>query len=137
MAKISEGDEPQKVPLVYYDEEGERHVVGEAAVQIVDDEIIALGKLNERVRLNDTSGISIGSLGVEAFSIGVGPSPIEEASARLGILRLRHREHVTERNPNGETRQCNRRDIHGPHEWQAEFGAYFDVYCPGNTGFER
>jgi hypothetical protein len=42
--------------------------------------------------------------------------------------------HVTKNNPNGEVRQCDRRDIHFAHEWQAEFGAYFDVYCPGNDG---
>lgn len=42
--------------------------------------------------------------------------------------------HVTTRNPNGSVRQCDSRALHEPHEWQAEFGAYFDVYCPGNDG---
>lgn len=136
MVQINEGDEPQKVPLVYYDEEGERHVVGEAAVQIVEGEVLALGHLSERAT---GLGLSIGSLNLEAFSISYlhETSPAEKAAARLGVLSQGSRAHVTERNPNGETRQCNRRDIHGPHEWQAEFGAYFDVYCPGNTGFER
>lgn len=42
--------------------------------------------------------------------------------------------HVTETNPNGEVRQCDMRHIHESHEYQAEFGSYFDVYCPGNDG---
>ena len=42
--------------------------------------------------------------------------------------------HVTKANPNGEVRQCDRRDLHKPHEYQAEFGSYFFVYCPGNDG---
>lgn len=41
---------------------------------------------------------------------------------------------ITKNNPNGEVRQCDSRKIHSPHEWQADFGAYFDVYCPGNDG---
>jgi hypothetical protein len=42
--------------------------------------------------------------------------------------------HITKTNPTGEVRQCDARTIHEPHEWQAEFGAYFNAYCPGNTG---
>ena len=44
---------------------------------------------------------------------------------------------VTRTNPNGSERQCDRRDIHDPHEWQADFGSYFNVYCPGNDGTKR
>lgn len=133
MAQISEGDEPQKVPLVYYDEEGERHIVGEAAVQIKNGEVIALGKLTDKVQLSDTSGISIGGLGIEAFSIGVGPTPIEEASARLGILRKGQREHVTQRNPSGEAKVCDRAHVHGPHEWYVHPADFFTVHCPGKS----
>lgn len=43
-------------------------------------------------------------------------------------------EHITSHNPNGEVRQCDKRVVHGPHEWQADFGAYFDVYCSGIQG---
>lgn len=43
----------------------------------------------------------------------------------------------TPNNPSGTVRQCDRRDIHDPHDWQAEFGAYFDVHCPGNDGKKR
>lgn len=46
-------------------------------------------------------------------------------------------DHQTPTNPTGEVRQCDRRDIHDAHEWQAEFGAYFNVYCPGNDGKRR
>lgn len=50
----------------------------------------------------------------------------------------RHRreeeDHQTATNPTGRVLQCDRRDIHDAHEWQAEFGAYFNVYCPGNDG---
>lgn len=45
--------------------------------------------------------------------------------------------HVTRTNPSGSVQQCDRRDVHEPHEWQSEFGAYFDVYCPGNDGKRR
>jgi hypothetical protein len=44
---------------------------------------------------------------------------------------------VTPSNPTGEVRQCDRRDLHEPHEYQAEFGAYFNVYCPGNRGDKK
>lgn len=131
MVNIREGDEPQKVPLVYYDEAGERHVVGEAAIQINNGEVIALGKLTDKLHLNDTSGISIGGLGIEAFSVGVGPTPIEEASARLGILRKSRNEHVTHRNPSGEVKECPRGNVHVSHEWRIHPADLFVVYCPG------
>lgn len=51
---------------------------------------------------------------------------------------MKHRkepeDYKTKNNPNGEVRRCGGRHLHEPHEWQAEFGAYFDVYCPGNDG---
>ncbi len=40
-------------------------------------------------------------------------------------------EYVTKRNPDGTVRQCLRTALHGPHEWQFDFGDLFDVYCPG------
>lgn len=43
-------------------------------------------------------------------------------------------EHITKNNPNGSVIQCDRRDLHDPHEYQRDFGDYFDVYCPGNDG---
>jgi hypothetical protein len=43
-------------------------------------------------------------------------------------------EHKTKTNPSGSVQQCDQRHIHGPHEWQNEFGGYFNVYCPGNDG---
>jgi hypothetical protein len=46
-------------------------------------------------------------------------------------------DHVTKTNPSGEVRQCDRRDIHEAHEWQAGFGDHFNVYCPGNDGTIR
>jgi len=42
------------------------------------------------------------------------------------------KQHVTETNPSGSVEQCDKRERHAPHEYQAEFGAYFNVYCPGN-----
>ena len=133
MVQVSEGGEPQKVPLVYYDEEGERHVVGEAAVQIQHGEVIALGKITDKVRFNETSGISIGGLGIEAFSMDFGPTPVEEASARLGILRKGLSQHVTQRNPSGEVKTCERAYLHGPHEWHVHPADFFAVYCPGKS----
>jgi hypothetical protein len=47
------------------------------------------------------------------------------------------KKHVTKTNPNGAVSQCDRRDIHEPHEYQAEFGSYFNVYCPGNKGDKK
>jgi hypothetical protein len=35
-------------------------------------------------------------------------------------------------NLTGEERRCDRRDVHPRHDWQADFGAYHDVTCPGN-----
>jgi hypothetical protein len=39
--------------------------------------------------------------------------------------------HKTATNPNGSTQQCHQRKVHKGHEWQAEFGAYFNVWCKG------
>lgn len=135
MVMISDGDDPQTVPLVYYDNEGERHVVGKAAVQIKDGEVIALGQLSEHALVHEFSG----GVNLEGFSLGPfkSQSSAHEASRRLGPLSLESRVHITDSNPNGSVRQCTRRDLHEPHEYQAEFGAYFNVYCPGNTGSER
>lgn len=40
-------------------------------------------------------------------------------------------EHKTRNNPNGSVRQCDRKEVHDPHEYQAQFGDYYDMYCPG------
>jgi hypothetical protein len=130
MVRISEGDEPAKVPLVYYDENGERHVIGNAAVQIQNGEVIALGQITEHMQGEwFTDGMNI-----EGFSIGpFTTSPAEEASRRLGPLSLGSRQHVTETNPDGKVEPCPRLDLHGPHEWPADPEAYFNVYCPGRS----
>jgi hypothetical protein len=146
MVTIREGAEPQKVPLAYYDENGERHVVGKAAVQIKNGEMIALGQLS--ADSIDLISQGFGGLNLEGFSLSVGPLnrsdpeaafviPAVDAAQRLGPLSRGDRAHATDSNPNGQVRQCDRRDLHEPHEWQAEFGAYFNVFCPGNTGSRR
>lgn len=137
MVNIKNNEGPKKVPLVYYDETGERHVVGDAAVEIKNGEVIALGQINSGLGDIFASGMSL-----EAFSISnheATISPVQEASERLGVLRIdpKNKPHRTDTNPNGEVDRCDRRDIHGPHEWQREFGAYFNVYCPGNKGDKR
>lgn len=40
---------------------------------------------------------------------------------------------VSSKNPAGEIRQCDLQKDHEGHEYQPEFGAYFNVYCPGLT----
>lgn len=152
MVQISEGGEPVKVPLVYYDEYGERHEVGSAAVQIKDGEVIAVGKIEPEIEGDIVVEKILGGINLESFSVSEKPfyaipapdptlypaeNPAVEAARRLGPTALDNREYVTESNPNGEVRQCDRRDLHEPHEWQAEFGAYFNVYCPGNKGEKR
>lgn len=134
MVKISEGEGPQKVPLVYYDMDGNRTVVGEAAIQIQNGEVIALGKLS-RGDLN----FSVSNLSLEAFSIDTSkagvyePSPAERASARLGVLSRGDRRYATNRNPDGNVRPCTRDDTHSPHEYPLHPADFFDVYCPGRT----
>lgn len=133
MVKIKDGEGPQKVPLIYYDDEGERHVVGDAAVEIKNGEVIALGKIDWGQGDVFASGMSL-----EGFSISSSePSPVFEAARRLGPTSLQHRQYVTDSNPNGEVRQCSRRDPHEPHEYEAKMGDFFFVYCPGYQGSER
>ena len=135
MVSIKDGDEPVKVPLVYYDESGERHVVGDAAVQIKNGEVITVGSIKK-----SSLDVSVTNINLEAFSISAGPyqaSPADEAARRLGPLSMQNRTHVTATNPDGAVSQCPRRDLHAPHEYQSKFGAYFNDYCPGNTGSER
>lgn len=138
------------VPLVYYDEDNVRHVVGEAEVEIKNGEIIAEGKITEDffgmqgvttrqalLGLPNLVGISFGPDDARVITEPVKPfepSLAEKAAMRLGPLGRGTKDHITDKNPNGEVRQCDRRDIHKPHEYQADFGAYFDVYCPGNQG---
>lgn len=137
MAKIENNGDPEMVPLVYYDEFGTRHVVGEAAVQIKGGEVIAVGKIKDApFDVLTHIGVSVSDLALSNVVSGLAPSvsAAEESARRLGPLSMENREYVTANNPNGEVRQCDRRDLHEPHEWQAEFGGYFDVYCPGNQG---
>jgi hypothetical protein len=136
MVHITDGGDSAEVPLVYYDEQGERHIVGKAAVQIKNGEVIALGQITEKMQ----GDWAIDGVNLEAVSIGpYSVPPAEEASRRMGVLAqgLGSRQYVTDTNPNGEVEQCSRRDLHEPHEWQNEFGGYFNVYCPGNTGRAR
>lgn len=65
MAKIEDGGPPQVVPLVYYDENGERHVVGAASVQLVRGQLQAVGKYD-----HIPGATEIDSLNLEAFSLG-------------------------------------------------------------------
>lgn len=84
--------------------------------------------------------------GERAFTAGQTAVPVDAArkflvqTAALAVAaietidRNNKKKIVTETNPSGEIRRCDRRDLHPAHEWQAEFGAYFNVYCPGNDG---
>jgi hypothetical protein len=146
MVKIENGKEPEKVPLIYYDKYGERHVIGDAAVQIRDGEVIAVGKIEPEITGDLITGEVLQGINLEAFSMSVSPkemyvipapNPADVAARRLGPLSLENRKYVTDTNPNGAVKQCNRRDLHEPHEYQAEFGAYFNVYCLGNEGSKR
>jgi hypothetical protein len=149
MPTATDGGEPVEVPLAYYDADGERHVVGKAAIQIKNGEMIALGQIDYGgAPPSEYMRSLINSMNIEGFSLSVGPmngidpeaalvNPAVDASRRLGPLSMGSRAHVTDTNPDGEVRQCNRRDLHDSHEYQAEFGAYFNVYCPGNVGSQR
>jgi len=57
--------------------------------------------------------------------------------SNAGNVHVVEEAHKTKTNPHGRMRQCSGRDIHGGHEWQEEFGAYFNVYCEGNKGKRR
>lgn len=81
MVHIIEGGEPGKVPLVYYDKEGNRHVVGEAAVQVNNGEVIAVGKL-DGVLPDDIPELSV-SMG--PFSV-YEPSKNEKLAMGMGPL---------------------------------------------------
>jgi hypothetical protein len=138
MVRISEGEEPQKVPLVYYDVEGERHVVGEAAIQIKNGEIIALGQIRDSVVPDLILKELIGGVNLEGFSIGpFRVPPAEEAARRLGPLSLKHREHITETNPNGEVRQCTDEICMNHTNTKQNLGHISMSICPGNVGSQR
>lgn len=148
MVHIHEGDEPVKVPLVYYDENGEKHIVGEAAVQIKNGEVIALGQIQ-----NNDIDMSLGGVNLEGFSISnpadkhyvlpdIDPAqyqatPADISARRLGPLSLQSKVHVTDTNPDGSVSQCPRLDLHAPHEWPSPDGGYFNRFCEGNVGSER
>lgn len=121
MVHIEDGGSAKKVPLVYYDEEGNRHVVGNADAQIVNGELQVTGHLE-----SNRVGMEMGEMHIEAFSI-------DELKPSTGALYSRN-DHVTKTNPTGSVQQCDKRHIHAAHEWQNEFGGYFNVYCPGNDG---
>jgi hypothetical protein len=42
-------------------------------------------------------------------------------------------DHRSELNPNGTVELCELRTVHPPHEWQVNFGDYYNAYCPGVT----
>lgn len=146
MVHIQEGEDPKVVPLAYYDQYGERHVIGVAAVQIKDGEVLALGQIDVESPMSGDIRKAM-SINLESFTIGqmyeneepANKFEIYEAAWRRGLLSKlpQNRSHITETNPDGEVRQCSRRDLHEPHEYQAEFGAYFNVFCPGNVGSQR
>lgn len=41
------------------------------------------------------------------------------------------KEHVTKTNPTGFVSQCDRKEVHVGHEYQDQFGGYFNAYCLG------
>lgn len=145
MVQISEGGEPVKVPLAYYDKYGERSVVGEAAVQIKNGEVIVVGKIEAEVDGDVIQREILGGINLESFSMSVDPftsatpSTAFDAARRLGPLARTpgSTKHFTDSNPNGEIRQCNRQEFHDPHEWSPGTSSVFNVYCLGYQGSER
>jgi hypothetical protein len=137
MVQISDGGDPAEVPLVYYDERGARHVIGKAAVQLKNGEVIALGQITEHIQGDwPIDGVNLESFSVGPFSAATSvASPAEEASRRLGKLHVNvgDAKFITESNPDGQFEQCLRRDLHGPHEWAEYPDSIFRVYCPGKS----
>lgn len=120
MVQIENNGPSKKVPLYYYDKYGEKHLVGEADVEIKNGEVSVRGHIQEEVEGDVIVRELMNASNLEAFSISV---PTIAATS-----------HVTKTNPNGAVQRCPARHIHAEHEWQAEFGGYFNVYCPGNDG---
>lgn len=81
MVQIIEGGEPEKVPVVYYDSQGNRHVLGEAAVQVKNGEVIALGKL-DGVLPDDIPELSLSMGPYTAYE----PSKNEKLAVEMGPL---------------------------------------------------
>lgn len=64
MVHIEDGDPPKKVPLVYYDKDGMRHVVGDADVTLRDGTLTVLGHYE-----NTPGATEIPGMNLECFSI--------------------------------------------------------------------
>lgn len=64
MVKIEDGGPAQTVPMVYYDEDGERHVVGNARVQLVLGQLQAVGSYT-----NIPGCTGVGAVNLESFSV--------------------------------------------------------------------
>jgi hypothetical protein len=59
------GDEPKKLPLVYYDTTGKRHILGEATIEVKGEGLSVTGQVMDRVKidelgLRDILGLSVG-----------------------------------------------------------------------------
>lgn len=81
MVHIEEGDAPKSVPLVYYDKNGKRHVVGEAMVTLRQ------GRLNVSADYDHSPGATeIPGMNLEAFSIDA-PEPTVASSLNPDMLK--------------------------------------------------
>ena len=67
------GDEPKKLPLVYYDTEGKRHIVGEATIEVKDHGLSIRGHIVDQVKVDD-----IGLRAVLGLSVGINDVSIVE-----------------------------------------------------------
>jgi hypothetical protein len=75
MAHVEEGGDPSNVPLVYYDANGNRHLLGEATVVLRGGQLRAVGVFNDI-----PEALDIGDLGMGHYSVKKDNPPTTEES---------------------------------------------------------
>jgi hypothetical protein len=98
MVKIEEGGAPGNVPLVYYDKDGNRKVVGEATVALRQGQLRVVGVFNDIPEATGLAHISLDGFSipnseeaVETFPKG-GPPPKAPTDAQVGSAFRRYME---------------------------------------------
>lgn len=73
MVHIEEGGAPGNVPLIYYDKDGNRKVVGEATVALRQGQLRVVGVFNATPEATYISALNLGG-----FSIGEPPEDVSD-----------------------------------------------------------
>lgn len=137
MVRIEEGGPAELVPLVYYDEMGKRHVVGDALVSLRQGRLSVNADYKDFPGATEIPGMNLEAFSIDAPSINGGDihvasdlEPQELAERTLTAFQRYQRRGLSSGEEGAPSQKCPRKDLHGSHNWTSDVGVR---WCRGES----